>query len=266
MRRIYNLQFTIYKAFGVILLFYILHFTFYISIQAFYVSNHACTGSTQQKQCSCDVLASDGFCDLNDSRTVCGECLEPDALPALPPPRTEIPVNPVQTSPSVSISPSLNPSPQTPSLNSNLPSKEEAAVYKVNQGTMPKEVIKQPETGVVSFFNSLLNEATKLLTFTGLFVAAPNDKPRYYAEAESLHQAQFPEEVREKKPDVVDTLKGYIGVGSSAGIYSTCTPIIEGVEQNIKSYEALCQKGSFPEGIYPIVDPTPTPTPAVNAI
>lgn len=239
--------------------FYILHFTFYISIQAFYVSNHACTGSTQQKQCSCDVLASDGFCDLNDSRTVCGECLEPDALPALPPPRTEIPVNPVQTSPSVSISPSLNPSPQTPSLNSNLPSKEEAAVYKVVQGTIPAEAVKpEPEKTIVDQLLSFFQPIVSL--FASPTSLRRETLPRFNAQSDTISQSSVPIEVRPKESeDVVSKLKGWLG--GESGVYGKTLPPIEGVEDDISSYEELYQQASFPEGIYPIVDPTPTPLP-----
>ena len=62
-----------------------------------------------------------------------------------------------------------------PSPTPSSPSEEESAIYKINQGTLPSEVVKkEPDLNTVEQIQSTLG--TVLARFIGLFYKAPDDK------------------------------------------------------------------------------------------
>lgn len=124
---------------------------------------------------------------------------------------------------------------------------EEQAVYSLNQGTLPKEVIPEGPAEQ-SLFDKLISIPGKLFGF----FQAPLNRPKVFAQAETLQQANIPEALKptEESP-LMDRLKGFLG--GSTGFYSLTLPSFSKTpESPIQVSEKLYEKANFPDGINPI--------------
>lgn len=167
--------------------------------------------------------------------------------------------------------------PGTGGKNASAGSKEEIAVYNLNQGLVPKEAIPTKEP-VKDFFGNLIKWFTASLN---PFKGEVKNKERMYNESEARYQTSVPEDllITEVKnatppantsttikglsfPNPLDALKGFLGSSSNPGFYKLSLPELQeptGTTQKasqpkeVEKYEGLYEQTNFPEGIHPIL-------------
>lgn len=168
----------------------------------------SCSGTIQQNVCKYDSAAPPN----------CSQC---ELITITPP---------VSTS---SATPSATPSAQIGG--------EEAAIYNLNRGLIPKEIIQQSSKKEIGFFSGLLEFLNKFISL-----------PRFFGESENLQQTALPLEFKE--PDNTkeeDKIKGFLG--GSTGFYGSTLPKFESVQDNdIRKSEQLYQQSNFPKEIEPL--------------
>src|SRR3990170_374992 len=115
---------------------------------------------------------------------------------------------------------------------------EEGAVYNLNQGLLPKEVIvDHPQNQDQNFLNQILQGFLNF--FTRII-----DPTKFFAQSETIHQASIPLSPQESTPG--GQIKEFLG--GSTGIYGVTLP--KEVQSNdIQNSEQSYEKANFPEGI-----------------
>jgi hypothetical protein len=153
--------------------------------------------------------------------------------------------------------PTVNPT-GSPCKPGDSPTREERAVYNLNE-TIPDSTIRTnpPQAGFLSIITNFLARIIELFSPTG----TPCNLEKYYLHSQSREQSTIPKEaIHQPKADVVENLKDYVGVGSSAGVYSGRSPFFPDITPTEEGYARLYQNANFPAGTHVIVPPAPTPT------
>lgn len=138
------------------------------------------------------------------------------------------------------------------------PTKEENAVYKTSQATIPESAIRTEESiqKDASLWNQFYARALGLLKpfKDKLFKLPPVYDVKLYAESSSLGKGNLPQEVlpKEKEGNVIENIKGYLG-GDGRGFYGISSAASPSSElEKVESYEKLRERSFYPEGIRPI--------------
>lgn len=130
----------------------------------------------------------------------------------------------------------------------NRVSREELAIYNMNQSLIPGQAIKQKpaDQGIIS---RLLNAMAGFFQFN--FFTPPSQKDKFYAQSEGLQQSNVPEGVIPSSTSPENNLKYYIG--SPSGYYGVELPSELHQSANaIKDYEKRYEKSYFPENTAPV--------------
>lgn len=127
---------------------------------------------------------------------------------------------------------------------------EEQAIYNLNQGLLPKEVIKEKPSEDQNILQKILSALSNLVSPL-LFIFQPQNPPKVYSQSESIQQAEVPIELKPQDENPVDRLKEFLG--GSLGFYGVSLPDISGInKEGIQESERLYEKANFPEGIRPV--------------
>lgn len=128
----------------------------------------------------------------------------------------------------------------TPTITKSNP--EEQAVYNLNKGLLPKDIIKeQPEDQ--SLWDMITRSLSKLFSLP----------LKFFAQSETIHQATTPLELKPTESSPAGQIQGFLG--GSAGFYGVVLPT-EVQSNSIKESEENFEKANFPEGIKPVTGNT----------
>lgn len=128
---------------------------------------------------------------------------------------------------------------------------DEQAVYNLNQNLLAPEAVKDTPVEqnligeITSSIGSFISQSlTKLssISFNG---------PKFFAQSQSINQAQIPTEVQPQSPNILEKLKGFLG--GRTGVYSVSLPDTVGKSSdNVGEREKQFQQANFPPGVSPI--------------
>lgn len=116
--------------------------------------------------------------------------------------------------------------------------KEEQAIYYLNRGELPKEVIETSSTQNQGFLQNILKTLSSL--FSNLVSPA-----KFFSQSESRFQAIVPSEVKPSENQLENLW------GGSTGVYGVSLPK-EIQDTNVQKTEQNFEKAYFPEGVNPI--------------
>lgn len=127
--------------------------------------------------------------------------------------------------------------------------REEEAIYALNKGLLPAEVIQdKPEDK--NIIQKLLN-----FVFRGIFYTDPVNKDKMYAQSESIQQINVPDSLKSKSnsQNPVEWVKEQFSsfLASSSGFYGVSLPK-EMQGDGVKKSESNFEKSNYPAGVSPI--------------
>ena len=139
--------------------------------------------------------------------------------------------------------------PPTPTPTPKIPTPDEIALERKNQGMLPQEISSQIEPKDESLFSKIGNI---LQQFLSIFGFTPASKETFSANAEAQKQIEIPSEIQ---PSVESNILEQTSqnLGEDTGIYSVTVPkeINQG-SNDTRGFESTYEKANFPEGITPI--------------
>jgi hypothetical protein len=141
---------------------------------------------------------------------------------------------------------------------------EENAIYNECAATTPKELCPEKVDTPQIEQNPLLQILNTLKTNLGglIGLVSPNiDNPtKYYVQSQTTHQARIPTNLPESSQsgdnvlgvaeDAANNLKGFLG--GSDGFFGATLPKLGSLGNEVKDYECLYQKASYPKGVAPV--------------
>ncbi len=141
------------------------------------------------------------------------------------------------------------PPPPTPTPSPKIPTPDEIALERKNQGLLPPEIssqIKPKDESLFSKIGDLFKQIFSIFGFT------PASKETFSANAEIQKQTEIPSEIQSSSESNILEQTSQ-NLGEDAGIYSVAVPkeINQGSE-NTQDFEKTYQNANFPEGITPI--------------
>jgi hypothetical protein len=140
---------------------------------------------------------------------------------------------------------------------------EENAIYNECAATTPKELCPESATNQQNknpLFEALNSLKSNLGGLIGLISPNINNPTKYYQQSKSTNQARIPGDLSKNpqptkdvlgvQEDVVNNLKGFLG--GSSGFFGATLPKLDSLGNEIKDYECLYQKASYPKGVAPV--------------
>lgn len=142
--------------------------------------------------------------------------------------------------PTVTSTPTITPTPtRTPTPTPVRVGSEEQAVYNLNTGTLPKQVIQNPDSGLLERIFSVITQA---------FQTAVSNPAKLFAQSESIQQSTVSESLI--SPDdvpVIDRIKGFLG--GPVGFYGVSLPKEVQSDTTIWPSEESYEKATFYQDI-----------------